>query len=100
MEARVRFPLRLYFHRYILNRRLLWPQVKTGPSRDKITRYGQDGPGIELQCERFFASVQTGPRVQPAFHVKDTVSFPGVKRPGRGVDHPHLAPSFRERVQL
>ena len=41
---------------------------------------------------RFSASVQTGPGAHPASCTMGTESFPGVKRPGRGVDHPpHLA---------
>jgi hypothetical protein len=39
--------------------------------------------------ERISAPAQTGPE---AHHNGYGVSFPGVKRPGRGVDHPpHLA---------
>jgi len=37
---------------------------------------------------RFSALVQTGPRARPASYAMGTGSFPGVKRPGRGVDHP------------
>jgi hypothetical protein len=37
---------------------------------------------------RFFASVQTGPVAHPASCTKGTGSFPGVKRPGYGADHP------------
>jgi hypothetical protein len=40
---------------------------------------------------RFSAHVQAGPGVHPAYYTKGTGSFPGVKRLGRGVDHPpHL----------
>jgi hypothetical protein len=47
---------------------------------------------------RFFAHIQTGPGVYPAFCTMGTVSFPGVKRPGRGADHPPLiAPRSKER---
>ena len=53
------------------------------------TRYGQDGPGIESRWEaRFSAPVQTGPGVHPASCTMGTRSSPGVKRPGRGADHP------------
>ena len=53
------------------------------------TCYGLDGPGIEC-CwgTRFSAPVQTGPGAHPASYTMGTGSFPGVKRPGRGVDHP------------
>jgi len=37
---------------------------------------------------RFSASVQTGPGAHSASYTMGTVSFPGVKRPERGVDHP------------
>jgi hypothetical protein len=37
---------------------------------------------------RFFAHVQTGPGAHPAFCTMGTGSFPGIKRPGRGADHP------------
>jgi hypothetical protein len=54
-------------------------------------RYGLDGPGIESRCgARFFAPVQTGCRSHPASCTTGTGSFPGVKRPGCGFDHPHI----------
>ena len=34
------------------------------------------------------ASAQTGPVAHPASYTMGTGSFPGLKRPGRGVDHP------------
>jgi hypothetical protein len=37
---------------------------------------------------RFFAHVQNGPGAHPASCIMGTRSFPGVKRPGRGADHP------------
>ena len=49
--------------------------------------YGLDGPGIESRW-RFSAPIQTGPGSHPASKTMGTGSFPGVKRPGRGVDHP------------
>jgi hypothetical protein len=53
------------------------------------TGYGLVGPGIESRWgARFFAYVQTGPGAHPAFCTMGTGSFPGVKRPGRGADHP------------
>jgi hypothetical protein len=55
------------------------------------TRYGLDGPGIESQLgARFSAPVQTGPGAHPASCTVGTGSFPALKRPGRGVDHPPL----------
>ena len=48
------------------------------------TRCRLDGPGIKSRWEvRFSALVETGPGAHPA-----SGSLPGLKRPGRGVDHP------------
>ena len=73
------------------------------PGRDSSvgigTRYGLDGPGIESRWgggAGFSAPVQTGPGAHPAPYAVDTGSFPGVKRLGRGVDHP--SPSNAEVV--
>jgi hypothetical protein len=50
---------------------------------------------------KFSALVQTGPEAHPASYTMDTGSFPGVKRPGRGVDHPPLSSAeVEERVKL
>jgi hypothetical protein len=38
---------------------------------------------------RFFAHVQTGPEAYPTSGTMGTGSFPGVKRPERGADHPN-----------
>jgi hypothetical protein len=46
---------------------------------------------------RFSAPLQTGPGAHPASYTMGSGSFPGVKRPGRGVDHPtHLAPGLKK----
>ena len=50
---------------------------------------------------RFFAPDQTGPGAYPASYTMGTVSFPGVKRPGRGADHPPPSKCrSHERVEL
>ena len=61
-------------------------------------RYGMDGPGIESWGgARFSAPVQTGPGAPPDSYAMCTGSYPGVKRPGRGLDHPpHLGPRLRK----
>ena len=60
-------------------------------------RAGRSGDRIPVQAT-FSAPVQTGPRDHPAFYTMGTRSFPGVKRPGRGVDHPlHLAPRLKKQ---
>ena len=62
------------------------------------TRYGAGRSGDRIAVgARFPAPVQTGPGTHPASFTMGTGSFPGVKRPGRGVDHPpHLAPRLRK----
>jgi len=46
---------------------------------------------------RLSAPVQIGPVVHTASYTMGTGSFPWVKRPGRGVDHPpYLAPRLRK----
>ena len=54
-----------------------------------------DGLGIEIRCGRDFPH-PSRPALGP-----NQVSLPGVKRPGRGVDHPpHLVPRFKGRIEL
>jgi hypothetical protein len=50
---------------------------------------------------RFSASIQTGPEAQQTSYTVGTVTFPRVKRPGRGVDQslPSSA-EVKERVEL
>jgi len=66
------------------------------------TRYGLDGPGIEIWLEaRFAVPVQTGTGTHATFYTMGTGCFSGVKRPGRGVDHPPLSNAeVKERVEL
>jgi len=54
--------------------------------------YGLDVPGVRIPVgEIFSAPVQTGLGAHPASYTVRTGSLSGVKRPGRGVDHPrHL----------
>ena len=66
------------------------------------TRYGLDGPGIESRWgTRFSSPVHTGPGAHPASYTMGTGSFPGLKRPGGGVDHPpSYSAEVKERVEL
>ena len=67
------------------------------------TRYGLDGPGTESRWGvRFSAPVQTGPGANPASCTMGNGFFSGVKRPGRGADHPPPPSKCRgyERVEL
>jgi len=48
---------------------------------------------------RFSAPVQTGSEAHPASYTMGTGSFPGVKRPRRGADHPHrFSAEVKEKV--
>jgi len=50
---------------------------------------------------RFSAPVQNDPGAYPASYIRRTGSFLGVKRPGRGVDHPPPSSAeVKERVKL
>jgi len=49
----------------------------------------------------YSASVQTGPGAHPAFYTMGTGSFPVVRRPERGVDHPPPSSAeVKEKVEL
>ena len=50
-------------------------------------RAGRSGDRI-LVGARFSAPVRIDPRVHPASYTMGTGSFPGIKRPGHGVNHP------------
>ena len=64
--------------------------------------YGLEGPEIESRWgARYFAPVLTGAGAHAVFYMMGTESFPGVKRPGRDVDH--VLPSnveVKERIEL
>ena len=66
------------------------------------TCYGLGGPGIESWWgTRFSAPFQTGPGAHPTSCRMGTGSFPGVKRPGPGVDHqPPYSVEVEGRVEL
>jgi len=50
---------------------------------------------------RFSSPAQTGPETHPASYSMATGSLPGVKRQGRGVDHPPSSSAeVKERVEL
>jgi hypothetical protein len=56
-------------------------------SVDIATRYGLDGPGSKPVGDEIIC-----PGTHPASYIMGTKSFPGVKRPGRGVGHPSYLP--------
>jgi hypothetical protein len=50
---------------------------------------GWDGPGIEFRWGEIFRTVQTSPGAHPvSFTMGSGFLYWGVKRPGRGVNHP------------
>ena len=64
------------------------PEVSLGPIE---SRWGRN----------FSLPVPTGPGAQPASHTMGIGSSPGVKLPGRGVDHPSVSSAdFKERIEL
>jgi hypothetical protein len=66
----------------------------------KQLRAGRSGDRIPVGA-RFSAPVQTGPGAYQSSCTMCTGSFPGVKRPGRGVDHPPPSSArVKERVEL
>ena len=63
--------------------------------------YGLDGPGIESRWGRDFLHASRPTLVSPSSCTMGTRYFQGVKRPGRGVDHPlPSSVEVKERVQL
>ena len=66
------------------------------------TRYGLDGLGIEFWCgARFSSPFLTGPGPTQLHMQWLPGYFPGVKRPGRGVDHPPQCNiEVKERVEV
>ena len=77
-------------------------QVGRDSSVGIVTRYGLDGPAIESRWWRDFPHPsRPAPGAYPASSTMGTGSFPGVKRPGDGADHPpHLQCRGQERVGL
>jgi len=65
-------------------------------------RYGLEGPGIESRWGASFRTCPDRPWGLPSLLYNGyRVSFPEVKRPGRGADHPPLSSAeVRERVEL
>jgi len=76
---------------YLVVRRGLW-QLRRYSDSLRDGRSGDRRPVVA----RFSTTVQTVPGTHPASHTLRTRSFPEVKRPGRGVDHP---PSSSDEVK-
>jgi hypothetical protein len=63
-------------------------------------RAGRSGDRIPAEAI-FSAPVQTGSGAHPASYRMGAGSFPWVKRPGRGVDHPSISSAeVKGRVEL
>jgi len=63
-------------------------------------RPGRSGDRIPVGA-RLSTLVQTGPGAHPTSDTVGTGSFPGIKRPERGVDHPSPSSAeVKERVEL
>ena len=64
-------------------------------------RAGRSGDRIQVGGARFSTPVQTGPGANPASYTMGTGSFPGVKRPGRGGDHPPPSSAkVKEKIEI
>jgi hypothetical protein len=62
-----------------------------------VTRYGLDGPGMESRLVWDFPHPSRPALGANLACTMGTGSFPGVKRPGRDVDHPpHLDPMLKK----
>ena len=80
-------------HRYL--------EVGRDSSVGIVTRYGLDCPGIESRWGRDFPHPSRPDLWPTQSHTMGTGSFPGVKRPGRCVDHPHPSSAeVKERVEV
>ena len=63
------------------------------------TSYRLDRPEIESRLRPDFPNaLQSGREAHPASYTMGTGSLPGVRRPGRGVDHP--SPSSAEVKEI
>ena len=65
------------------------------------THYGLDGPGSNAGGGEIFRTLPDQPWDPPGLLYNGyRVYFPGVKRQGRGIDHPHPSSAkVKERVQ-
>ena len=65
------------------------------------THYGVDGPGIEYPWGEIFCTRSDWFWGAPSLLYNGYRVFPGVKRPGHGVDHtPHLASRLKKELNF
>jgi len=62
---------------------------------EKLLRAGKSRDRIPVVA-RFSAPIQISPGAHPASYTMGTRQFPGIKWPGCGADHPHLAPRWKK----
>jgi len=56
---------------------------------------------LYTKLARFSTSIQTSSEAHPAPYTMGTRSFPGVKRPGRSIDHsPPTSAEVKEKVEI
>jgi hypothetical protein len=56
--------------------------------------------GSKFDVGEIFRTRPNWPWAHPASHTLGTGPLPGVKRPGRGVDHPPFSAKVKERAEL
>jgi hypothetical protein len=72
----------------------------TAQSVQRIARSWRSGDGILVEA-RYSPPAQTAPATHSASYTMGTGSYPGVKLPGCGVDHPPPSSAkVKERVEL
>jgi hypothetical protein len=94
--------IRTYVHTYIHTYIHTYYTLGRDSSVGIATRYGLDGPGFECQWGDISRSRPDRPWGPPSLLYNGyRFSFPGVKRQGRGVNHPlQSTADIRERLQL
>jgi hypothetical protein len=96
--------VRMFFVQNMATARYILRSSSLSTHRDSsvgtATRYWLNVAGIESRLgvgARFSAPVRSGPETHPASYTMGRGSLPGVKWPGRGVDHPpNLIPRLKE----
>jgi hypothetical protein len=71
--------------------KIIFPMLVTRTTKGQKGQHGQLWYKKNSDGVRCFAHVQTAPGAHPASCTMGTGSFPEVKLPGRGADHPPLS---------
>jgi hypothetical protein len=81
--------------------KVLWLKIGRDSSVGIATRYGLDGSGIESRWGQDFPHTSRPALGPTQLTIQWVPDLPGVKRPGRGADHPPPSSTeVKERVQL